>query len=176
MLLEQIIKGCKSGDRKAQEQLYATFASRLFGVCLRYASDHSEAEDMMQNGFIRIFRSIHKYKGEGAFEGWLVRVMVNQAIDQYRRRLKIDHVHIDEPEAMELVQELHDPMDIEHLLHMITSLPEKYRLVFNLYAIEGFSHQEIAQKLNITEGTSKSQLSRARKWLREKIQNEEIRL
>ena len=170
MLLEEIIEGCKSGNRKAQEALYRQFSDQLFSICLRYASNQEEAEDILQVGFIRIFRSINHYKGIGSFEGWLIRIMINQAIDQYRKRPKLARIQLDEPEVLKIPAPIGDTFDAESLLQLITRLPEKYRMVFNLYAIEGYTHQEIAVMLDISEGTSKSQLSRARKWLKEKLE------
>ena len=175
MLLEpkltELITGCQSGKRKAQERLYQLFASKMLGVCMRYATDKMEAEDMLQNGFIKVFGKIKDYRGEGAFEGWVRRIMVHAAIEYYRKNHKM--MQLVEMgltgEEQSVLAVAANSLEAKDLLAMIQTLPAGYRLVFNLYAIEGYAHKEIAEMLGISEGASKSQLSRARTILKEMV-------
>lgn len=167
---DSLLEGCKKNDRKAQELLYRSLASKMLGVCVRYAKDSFEAEDILQSGFVKVFQKISEFRNEGSFEGWIRRIMVNTAIEVYRknhRRLNvvdIDEVY-DEPQSMFDMTGL----ETKDLLKLIRQLPVGYRMVFNMYVIEGYSHKEIGKQLAISEGASKSQLSRARALLREKI-------
>ncbi len=167
---DSLLDGCRRGDRKSQELLYRSLGSKMLGVCLRYAKDHYEAEDMLQMGFVKVFQKVAEFRGEGSFEGWIRRIMVNTAIETYRRNQRtlqvvdIDEVY-DEPQSMFDMSGL----ETKDLLNLIKALPGGYRLVFNMYVIEGYSHKEIGEKLGITEGASKSQLSRARAILKEKV-------
>ena len=142
----------------------------MLAVCLRYARSTFEAEDMLQTGFIKVFRHLDSYRGAGSFEGWVRKVMVNTAIEMYRKNqrsgflVELDVTREDVQETFSM-----DALECEDLLQVIQTLPDGYRVVFNLYALEGFSHKEIADLLQISEGASKSQLSRARAWLREKL-------
>jgi len=167
MLEEGTIKKCIEGDRGAQEKLYSFYAPRLHGICLRYTTTMFEAEDIFQEAFVKIFRQLGNYKWEGSFDGWVRRIVVNTAIDHYKANMKKNnHVHLEllEESNLDYLALPHD-MNDDDLVLILTKLPEGYRLVFNLYAIEGYSHKEIATMLNITEGTSKSQLSKARKYI-----------
>ncbi|BAU52281.1 RNA polymerase sigma factor [Mucilaginibacter gotjawali] len=169
--IEELIKRCKAGERKAQELLYKQFASKMLGVCFRYATDKMEAEDMLQNGFIKVFQKLADYRGEGSFEGWIRRIMVHSSIEYYRKHHKMMQV-VDIEEAGSETSS--NPLATaklaaEDLLMLIRQLSPGYRIVFNLYAIEGYSHKEIAAIAGITEGASKSQLSRARSILREQV-------
>ncbi|MGK6352474.1 RNA polymerase sigma factor [Parapedobacter sp. DT-150] len=168
--IESLYEGCKRGSRPAQEKLYQTVASKMLGVCMRYAKSTFEAEDMLQTGFIKVFGSMESYRGEGSFEGWIRRIMVNTAIETYRRNVRNGH-QVDIDTVDDDVQHTFsmDSLECKDLLEIIQALPDGYRLVFNMYALEGYSHKEIASALGITEGASKSQLSRARSWLKEKI-------
>lgn len=173
--IEYLLEGCKRGDRQAQEALYRQLSSTMLGICMRYASDRSEAEDILQMGFIKVFQKIGEFRMEGSFEGWIKRIMVNTAIENYRKNLRtLTAVSLDE--AAEAGQTVNlNSLEVQDLLKIIQELPNGFRLVFNLYAIEGYSHKEIADQLGISEGGSKSQLSRARAILKEKIrQMEEI--
>ena len=169
--LTDLITRCKANERKAQELLYKQFAAKMLGVCFRYATDRMEAEDMLQNGFIRVFGKIADYRGEGSFEGWMRRIMVHSSIEYYRKHHKmmqlvdLDEAH-NEPAVASLATE---NLDAKDLLILIQQLSPGYRIIFNLYAIEGYSHKEIAGITGLTEGASKSQLSRARAILRDKI-------
>ena len=169
--IDELVKHCKAGERKAQEMLYKQFASKMLGVCCRYATDRMEAEDMMQNGFIRVFQKIGDFRGEGSFEGWMRRIMVHSSIEYYRKHHKMMQlVDLDEAGAECASNPLASAkLEANDLLLLIQQLSPGYRIVFNLYAIEGYSHREIAAIVGITEGASKSQLSRARSILREQV-------
>jgi RNA polymerase sigma-70 factor (ECF subfamily) len=167
---EQIISGCASGERKFQELLYHTFAPKMFSVCLRYANEYAGAEDLLQEGFIKVYKNIDKFRGDGSFEGWLRRIFVNNSIEHFRRKSNLYVVQ--ETEA--LTYEHYDDNALQKLMRddlmkIIQSLSVGYRTIFNLYVIEGYSHKEIAEMLGVTEGTSKSQLARARYLLQKKI-------
>jgi RNA polymerase sigma factor (sigma-70 family) len=168
--IHELVNKCKAGDRKAQELLYKQFAAKMLGVCMRYATDRMEAEDMLQNGFIRIFNKINDYRGDGSFEGWVRRIMVHSSIEYYRKHHKmmqmVDMDTVNEPSAEGTAG---SNLDAKDLLALIQQLAPGYRIVFNLFAIEGYSHKEIGEILGITEGASKSQVSRARSILREQI-------
>ncbi|WP_026898862.1 RNA polymerase sigma factor [Daejeonella oryzae] len=168
--IENLLEGCKRGDRKAQENLYRTLASRMLAVCQRYAKDNFEAEDMLQMGFVKVFRKIGEFRNEGSLEGWIRRIMVNTSIEVYRKNLRSLSI-VDIDEVKEQPQNTFDMTGLEtkDLLKLIQQLSSGYRMVFNMYVIEGFSHREIGESLGITEGASKSQLSRARAILKEKI-------
>jgi len=163
---EQLVKACVAGKRKAQKELYELYCDQMMAVCLRYARSYMEAEDVMQEGFLRVFKKLDTYKGNGSLEGWIRRVIINVAIKNYHRNSRLyvmasmEDIH-EEP-SQDVVSEYFDHSD---LMDMVQSLPDGYRMVFNLYAIEGYSHKEIAAMLDISEGTSKSQLARARKTL-----------
>ncbi len=168
---DDLIRQCTKGDRIAQKQLYDRFASRMLGVCLRYAQDYQAAEDILQEGFIKAFRHIERFRFEGSFEGWLRKIMVNTAIEVHRRKnLLYPIVDVDNNDVELFDENALEKLAADDLLQMIASLSPGYRTVFSLYAIEGFSHKEIAEQLNISEGTSKSQLARARYILIEMVE------
>lgn len=168
--IDDLLEGCRAGNRKVQELLYRQTASKMLAVCMRYARDRMEAEDVLQQGYIKVFQKIDLYRGDGSFEGWIRRVMVNSAIESYRKNLKTLNV-VPIEDAYEQAAEGFDfsRLGMQDLLGLIGKLSDGYRMVFNMYAIEGYSHKEIAATLGITEGASKSQLSRARAILREEI-------
>jgi len=166
--LEQLIKECQQNSIKAQEQLYRLFAPKLFAVCLKYSRNRADAEDNMQDGFLLIFNKIGQYRFQGSFEGWAKRVMVNNVLQKYRTEGIFEIVTENLPEEADVEIEA-DDISMEYLMAIIQQLPDRYRMVFNLYAIDGYSHKEIAEMLGITEGTSKSNLARARIILKEKI-------
>lgn len=169
--IEQLVDRCKRGERKAQEMLYKQLAGKMLVVCMRYATDRMEAEDMLQNGFIKVFGKIADYRGDGAFEGWTRRIMVHSSIEYYRRHHKMMQiVDLDDSGAEPSVNPIAAAsLDAKVLMGLIQQLAPGYRIVFNLYALEGYSHKEIAEIVGITEGASKSQLSRARTILKEQI-------
>lgn len=169
--IEDLVKRCKANERKAQESLYKQFASKMLGVCLRYANDRMEAEDMLQNGFIRVFQKIADYRGDGSFEGWVRRIMVHSSIEYYRKHHKMlsmaDLEETGKEPSVDAVATAR--LDAKDLMTLIQQLSPGYRMVFNLYAIEGYSHKEVGEIMGISEGASKSQLSRARAILKEQI-------
>ena len=170
--IREIIKGCLEGSRRDQELLYRRNASKLYALCLRYSGNDDEAKDILQEGFIKIFENLRNYKFEGSFEGWMRRITVNTALEKYRSRNNLYKVEdIDQiPETdSEPDGEDYTGLEAGDLLGIIRELPPKYRMVFNLYAIEGYSHKEISKMVNISEGTSKSNLSRARIILQRRV-------
>ncbi len=169
--IDELVKRCKANERKAQEMLYKQFASKMLGICLRYATDRMEAEDMLQNGFIKVFNKIEDYRGDGSFEGWMRRIMVHSSIEYYRKYHKMGQlVDIEDAAGHTSVDaQATSTLAANELMALIQQLAPGYRIVFNLYAIEGYSHREIAEITGISEGASKSQLSRARSVLKEQI-------
>ncbi|WP_420552810.1 RNA polymerase sigma factor [Tenacibaculum aiptasiae] len=171
MNLKELIQKCSQNDIKAQAKVYQLFAKKLFGVCLKYSKNYEDAEDTLQDSFLIIFKKINKYKNKGSFEGWMKRIVINEAIQKYRKngplRIVKEEVIEDSDEGV-IVDE--SSLNVDFLLSIIQQLPDRYRLVFNLYVLDNFSHKEIAKLLEISEGTSKSNLSRARKLLQQKIE------
>ncbi len=169
---QKLIEACVKGNAKACKTLYDRFSPKMFGICLRYAKDYHVAEDVLQEGFVKIFKNLHKFRFEGSFEGWLRRIIVNTAIEQYRKNVRMYPVG---ELTMEAHQAYHDMtvenMAAQDLLKLIQELSPGYRTVFNLYVIEGMSHKEISKMMNISEGTSKSQLARARYILQKKVKD-----
>jgi RNA polymerase sigma factor (sigma-70 family) len=170
--LKDIIQNCIQGKRSAQNQLYEHFASKMFTVCLRYSNTREEAKDLLQEGFLKVFDCLHQFKFEGSFEGWMKRVMVNNALQKIRSK---SHLHaivsIDDATPSQTVsqQEILSNLGAKELLQLIQELPTIYRLVFNLYVFEGMKHREISKLLGISEGTSKSNLHDARLALQKKL-------
>ncbi len=163
---EDLVKGCLKRDSTAQQQLFDLYSSRMYALCYRYIRHAMEAEDVMVTAFAKVFERISQYKGEGSFEGWVRRIMVNESLTHLRkRRTMYLETDIDRADLEPDYQHLSDHLEAEDLLKMIHELPAGYRLVFNMYAIDGYSHSEIAAHLGISENTSKSQLSRARAYL-----------
>ena len=168
--LNRIWRNCQAQDKIAQAQLYNFFSKKMLVVCLRYAQTTLEAEDILQNGFIKVFTKHHLYDGKGSLEGWIKRIMVNTAIESYRQSKEKFNDTIEEYHENSLQSNFSSDNSSYHdLLKMIKELPIGYRTIFNLYAIEGYSHKEIADMLGISEGNSKSQLSRARQALQQKL-------
>lgn len=169
----QIIELCARHDRKAQQELYDKYSRLLLGVCLRYASDKAEAEDILQDSFLKIFYNIQDYTGSGSFIGWLRKVTVNTAITHYHKNLKYRYgVEIEEYQSIEtgVVSFEEDFYTSDELYRVLNELPTGYRMVFNLYAVEGYKHKEIAEMLGIDTNTSKSQYSRAKAVIRDKLE------
>ncbi len=166
----QIVRECAEGKRKSQEALFKMFAPKMFGVSILYTKDYSEAEDVLQESFVKVFGRIKQFKFEGSFEGWVRKVVVNTALEKHRRKTRLYPVHSVEDYVEEhSYQDIASVMDAADLMKLVHELSPQYRVVFSLYAIEGYSHKEIADMLNISEGTSKSNLSRARKILQDKV-------
>lgn len=169
--LTDLIERCKKNDRIAQRAIYELFSKKLFVVCLRYSSDYSEAEDMLQEGFIKIFRKIDKYNHSGSFGGWLSRLVANNCIDIIRKKPNLYALtDVQENKLENYTIDALDSLIGEDLMNVIQSLPTGYRTIFNMYVVEGYTHNDIAEKLNISPGTSKSQLNRARKLLQKKLE------
>ena len=173
---EQLVYGCVQKDRYAQQNFYQKFSGKMMGVCLRYADSRDEAQDILQESFIKIFDKIQTFSGKGSLEGWVRRIVVNQALDNYRRnKAHKKNLDISDYEyQIETDEKIMDSFAANDLLKVIQKLPLGFKTVFNLYAIEGFSHKEIAQKLGISESTSKSQYSRARSHLQNMLKSENI--
>jgi RNA polymerase sigma-70 factor (ECF subfamily) len=166
-----LIAGCLAGDRKMQESLYQRFSSKMYAVCLRYASNADDAQDLLQEGFIKVFRNLEKFRREGSFEGWVRRVFVNTAIEHYRRKVNLNTIGDREEQTIEDGNwNVLDDLAERDIIQLVQELSPGYRTVFNMYVIEGYSHKEIGDILNISEGTSKSQLGRAKAILAKKVQ------
>ena len=164
----ELIEACLKENPSAQRFLYDKFSSKLYGICLRYSKNDEEAQDILQDSFVKIFTKLHTYQFTGSFEGWLKRITTNTSIEYYRK--KIDTEEVDDIKFNPYLSVDSDKsLEVEELLKMIQELPEGYRMIFNMYAIDGFTHGEIAEKLGISAGTSKSQLSRARAHLQKKF-------
>ncbi len=170
---KQLIASCMEGDRYACKQLFDLYSAKMMAVCYRFARDRNEADDILQEGFIRVFTKLHLYSGTGSFEAWMKRVFINMAIKYRERNItkhnfsEIDNLHIIDS-APTVIEELSK----EEILRVIQELPDGYRTVFNLYVLEGYSHKDIGQMLNIGESTSRSQLVKARNLLKQKLLNE----
>lgn len=175
MSLDQIILDCQNNKISAQEQLYRLMSAKLFSVCLKYSRNYEDAQDNLQDGFLLIFSKIGQYQFKGSFEGWAKRVMVNNVLQRYRSEGIFEIVSENMPEEADVEIEVED-VSMDFLLGLIQQLPDRYRMVFNLYVIDGFSHKEIAEMMNITDGTSKSNLARARMILKEKIEAQQGRI
>lgn len=172
MSLEKLIEQCKNKNVNAQSQLYKLYASKLFSLCLKYSKNYAEAEDNLQDAFVTIFNKIHQYTNKGSFEGWIKRITINTALQRYRQVSVFNLVNEDAIEDTDVTLEgEEDKINLDFLLQIIQALPDRYRLVFNLYVLDGFSHNEISEMLKISSGTSKSNLSRARLILKEKIED-----
>jgi RNA polymerase sigma factor (sigma-70 family) len=165
-----MIEGCKKGDRHAQKLLYDRFSGKMYALCCRYVKDKMEAEDVLLTAFTKILDRINQYKNEGSFEGWIRRVMVNESLS-YLRKNKSMYVEtdIDAVDKEPNYEKLENHLEAQDLLKLISELPSGYRIVFNMFAIDGYSHKEIGEQLGINENTSKSQLSRARTVLQKKL-------
>lgn len=174
---KRLLKGLMANKADAQQRLFDLYSGKMMALCYRYAKSREEAEDILQEGFLRVFRKIETYQGTGSLEGWMRRVFTNVAIRHYQKNSRIHIVSgIDELEEEPSGEVLDHFFAAEDLMKMVQSLPDGYRMVFNLYAIEGFSHEEIAEELGISVGTSKSQLARARRSLQRMMEPEEVYL
>ena len=170
MNLEQLLQKCRNNDTKAQGDLYMLYSSKLFPLCLKYSRNYAEAEDNLQDAFLTIFKKISQYSGKGSFEGWLKRITINTTLQRYRTQGVFDIIHEDRIEDVHVDVDT-ETVDIDFLLKSIQELPDRYRLVFNLYVLDGYSHKEIGEMLEITTGTTKSNLARARKILKDKVES-----
>jgi len=168
---KQLIKGCINNDRKAQQALYDKYSGRMMAVCLRYVKDTEDARDLLQEGFIKLFMNIHRYTGDGLFDGWVRKIFVNCALERLRQQDVLRNADdIDETDYADIPDESTvSQLSADEIMVYVRSLPDGFRTVFNMFAIEGYSHKEIGEKLNITESTSRSQYMRARKLLQKMI-------
>jgi RNA polymerase sigma factor (sigma-70 family) len=165
-----LLVGCMQGDRRMQEELYRRFSPRMYAVCLRYAGKAEEAEDILQEGFIKVFKKMDSFRGDGSFEGWMRRIFVNTAIEHFRRKRYLMPVTEKEENSIEgKYTSALDDLGAKDILALIQDLSPGYRTVFNMYVVEGYTHREIAEMLGISEGTSKSQLSRAKVILQDMV-------
>lgn len=172
----QLIEKCKHEDRKAQQHIYERHARTMYGICLRYTSDSNAAQDLLHDGFIKVFSNISSYEGKGSFEGWLKRIFINLALenlrkDKFKKQFVDDIDQISDADTVDNDDDNSEKISEDALLDIIQQLPHGYRTVFNLYAIEDYSHKEISNMLGIAEGTSRSQYIRARQMLQEKIKH-----
>ncbi len=170
-MIENLLHECKKNNTQAQEQLYKLLAPKLFAVSLKYSRNREEAQDNLQESFLIIFEKLKQFSGKGSFEGWAKRLVVNYVLQQYRKQGSFLELVSDNIPNVEEVEIDDESVTMEFLLKIIQELPDRYRLVFNLYVVDGYSHKEIAEMLEITDGTSKSNLARAKMILKEKIQN-----
>lgn len=175
MDLEELIHNCKKGKRHAQSELYRKYSGILFGMCLKYSRNKTEAEDNLHDSFITIFNKIEQFNFNGSFEGWIKRITVNTVLQKYRKEQHLNVVSENVGEEIDVDVEQAD-ISLNTLLGYIQELPNKYRLTFNLYVLDGYSHKEISEMLGTSTGTSKSNLARAKMILREKIEKENINI
>lgn len=162
-----LIGGCIKGDPKMQRELYDRFSSKMYGVCLRYMKNSPDADDVLQEGFIKVYKNLPKFRGEGSFEGWIRRIFINTCIEHFRKKkesYKLSETYDNTLEADDI--NALDTLAVKDLLNIVNELAPGYRMVFNLYVVEGMSHKEIGDLLGISEGTSKSQLARAKGTLK----------
>lgn len=171
---QELVEKCLANDPFAQELLYRRYASKMYGICLRYVRQREDASDILQEGFIRVFNNLCHYRGEGSFEGWVRRIIVNTAINHYKANTKYSHdLSVDEVSInVKIDNDALSQLSTEELLKVIQQLPDGFRMVFNLFVIEGYDHKEIGQMLGITENTSKSQLHRAKAALQKRLLKE----
>lgn len=174
---EELIDGCRRQNRQAQKRLYEQYSSKFYALCCRYVKDKMEAEDVLITAFTKILDKIDQYTGEGNFEGWMRRVMVNEALSYLRKHKNMYlETTIEAANYEPDYNKLENQLEAEDLMKLIETLPSGYKIVFNMYAIDGYSHKEIAEQLGITESTSKSQLSRARTALQKSLIETEQRM
>lgn len=172
MNIKKIIKQCQQNDSKAQAALYELFAGKLYAVSYKYSKNQQEAEDTLHDGFLTILKKIDQFKHKGSFEGWMKRIVINTALEKYRKDkvFPLIHQEIEDEVTLDIDE---NNVDLETLLTNIQKLPNRYRLVFNLYVLDGYSHKEIANMLEISEGTSKSNLSRAKVIMKKELEKNE---
>lgn len=165
-----LIQGCLNNDRRMQEELYRRFAPRMYAVCLRYAGKAEEAEDILQEGFIKVYKKLSSFRSEGSFEGWIRRIFVNTSIEHFRRKTYLQPISEQEEKTIEGKSlSVLDSLAEKDIIQLVQQLSPGYRTVFNMYVVEGYTHKEIGEMLGISEGTSKSQLSRAKVILQDMV-------
>ena len=166
MTEKELVKGCIREDRKCQQELFLRYSGKMLAVCMRYTRHRMEAEDILQDAFVKVFDNISKFQFKGSFEGWIRRIVINTALKNYSKKsFKQEQIGLDNQPELPLEPDIYNNLQQEELLRLINKLPEGYRVVFNLYAVEGYSHKEISDLLGIQESTSRSQLVKARKML-----------
>lgn len=166
ILEQELIRLCVANDTMAQSELYRRFAGKMSGVCLRYARNRTDAQDILQDSFVKVFLNLKSFKGEGSFEGWIKRIVINTSLKHYKKNLKFrSETDIDQAYDITFDNHIVSNMSVNEVMAKVQLMPDGYRTIFNLYAIEGYQHNEIGEMLGISEGTSKSQLSRARNYL-----------
>ena len=166
-----LIQGCIKGNRQMQELLYQKYSSKMYGVCLRYSGNVEDANDLLQEGFIKIFKNITKFRGEGSFEGWIRRIFVNTSIEHFRKKINVYNVtEVQENTIEDYDLNILDTLAEKDIISLVNELSPGYKAVFNMHVIEGYSHKEIADILGINEGTSKSQLARAKGVLKKSLE------
>ncbi len=167
-----LIQECRKGNRKAQEELYHHFAAKMMGICIRYSRDRETANDLLQEGFIKVFMNLHTYNGNGSFEGWVRKIFIHCALERIRQEKLFEPISENEEIHRETsIPSVLEELTAQEMVSLIRQLPPGYQTIFNLFAIEGFSHKEIGLLLHITEGTSRSQYARARYTLQQMIKN-----
>jgi RNA polymerase sigma-70 factor (ECF subfamily) len=174
--LEKLIDNCKQGNRRAQEELYRKYSGVLFGMCLKYSRNKTEAEDSLHDSFMTIYDKIGQFTGKGSFEGWMKRITVNTVLQKYRKEQHLNLVSENMGDDVDIESDKTDNIKLSTLLGYIQELPNKYRLTFNLYVLDGYTHKEISELLGTSAGTSKSNLARAKMILKEKIEKENINI
>ena len=172
MVLEKLISECQKNQPKAQEQLYRLLEKKFFGLCLKYSASYADAQDNFQEGFLIIFRKINQYSGKGSFEGWAKRILINNALQKYKGVRFMEVLNDNIPDIDVEIDE--EEISLDYLLQIIQELPDQYRIVFSLYVLDDYSHQEISEMLSISTGTTKSNLHRARLILKEKIEKRTV--
>lgn len=172
MILEKLISECQKNQPKAQEQLYRLFEKKFFGLCLKYSSSYADAQDNFQEGFLIIFRKINQYSGKGSFEGWAKKILINNALQKYKGMRFMEVLNDNIPDVEVEIDE--EEISLDYLMQIIHELPDQYRIVFSLYVLDDYSHQEISEMLSISTGTTKSNLHRARLLLKEKIEKKTV--
>jgi RNA polymerase sigma-70 factor (ECF subfamily) len=166
-----LIKGCIDGNRQMQELLYKKFSSKMYGVCLRYSGNVDDANDLLQEGFIKVFKNLMKFRGDGSFEGWIRRIFINTSIEHFRKKVKLYNVtEVQENTIEDTDLNILDTLAEKDIIILVNELAPGYKTIFNMHVIEGYSHKEIADMLGITEGTSKSQLARAKGVLKKSLE------
>ena len=172
MVLEKLISECQKNQPKAQEQLYRLFEKKFFGLSLKYSSSYADAQDNFQEGFLIIFRKINQYSGKGSFEGWAKKILINNALQKYKGVRFMEVLTDNIPDVVVTIDE--EEISLDYLMQIIQELPDQYRIVFSLYVLDDYSHQEISEMLSISTGTTKSNLHRARLLLKEKIEKKTV--
>jgi RNA polymerase sigma factor (sigma-70 family) len=163
-----LIENCLKGDRRSQQELYNLFSPKMYAVCMRYSGNAEDARDLLQDGFVKVYSNLHRYRGDGSFEGWIRRIFINTSIEHFRKKIYLNPItesHENSVEDREITAL--DKIATKDVLNMVQKLSPGYRTVFNLYVVEGYNHKEIGELLGISEGTSKSQLARAKSTLQD---------